>query len=95
MKILAIERDLRPIPADTRDAMLRSEAEAAWRLQQAGVLREIYMAEDGTKAILILECADLAEARTRLASLPLVEEGRTEFELYALGPYPGYSRLFA
>jgi len=95
MKILAIERDLRPIPADARADILRREAAAAWQLQQADVIREIYLAEGRTRAVLILECADVAEARARLASLPLVEEGFTEFELHALEPYPGYSRLFA
>jgi muconolactone delta-isomerase len=95
MKMLAIERDMRPIPADARADILRREAAAAWKLQQADIVREIYMAEGRTRAVLILECADFTEARSRLASLPLVEEGFTEFELYALEPYPGYSRLFA
>jgi hypothetical protein len=95
MRILAVESDLKPIPAGARDGILRREAAAAWRLQQDDVIREIYMAGSGTKAVLMLECADLAKARIRLASLPLVEEGYTDFELYALEPYPGYSRLFA
>jgi hypothetical protein len=95
MKILAIERDLRPLPADSRADLLRLEADAAWRLQQADVIREIYLSEGKTKAVLVVECADLTEARDRLASLPLVEQGFTEFELYALEPYPGYARLFA
>jgi len=95
MRILALESDLKPIPEDARNDILRREAAAAWKLQQADVVREIFMAEGGTKAVLVLECAGLAEARSRLASLPLVEEGYTEFALYALEPYPGYARLFA
>jgi hypothetical protein len=63
MRILAVESDLKPIPAGARDGILRREAAAAWRLQQDDVIREIYMAGSGTKAVLMLECADLASAR--------------------------------
>jgi|WetSurMetagenome_2_1015567.scaffolds.fasta_scaffold586493_2 hypothetical protein len=95
MKILAIERDLKAMPSGAREDLLKREAAVAWRLRQEDVLREIYMAEGRTKAILILECASLDEARRRLATLPLVAEGCTDFALYELEPYPGYARLFS
>jgi hypothetical protein len=94
MRILAVEGDLKAIPAQARDDLLKREAAAVWALQQADAVREIYLAEGGTKAVLILECPGAAEARGRLASLPLVEEGYIEFALYELRPYPGFSRLF-
>jgi hypothetical protein len=45
--------------------------------------------------VLILECADIEEAREVLNTLPLVKEGLITFDVIPLVPYPGFSRLFA
>ena len=50
---------------------------------------------DRHEAVLVLECADAAEARSALAGLPLVAAGLIEFELIPLVPYDGFARLFA
>ncbi len=95
MKILALEM---PVPgAEGYDCqpLLLAEAARAWELQQAGMIREIYFRADRSDAILVLEAADVAEARAVLATLPLVEAGMIAFEIIPLRPYPGFARLFA
>jgi muconolactone delta-isomerase len=74
---------------------LQAEAARVWELQQAGVLREIYFRQDRPDAVLILECADVAEAQRVLGTLPLVQAGLIAFEVISLKPYPGLARLFA
>ncbi|MCC6399031.1 MAG: superoxide dismutase [Bacteroidetes bacterium] len=95
MKILALEKDIQSIPNGLRETMLRDEAHAVWQLQQRGVIREIYFHKDRPQAILMLECANVEEARTTLGFLPLVKNTYTDFELLPLVPYPGLARLFA
>jgi muconolactone delta-isomerase len=95
MKFLALEVELPGAgPADF-EPHLRAEARRVWDLQQAGTVREIYFRADQHTAVLVLECGDLAEARSALASLPLVAEGLIRFEVLPLAPYPGFARLFA
>lgn len=74
---------------------LRAEAEAVWRLQQADVIRSIWFAEPGRRAVLLLECASERAATRVLATLPLVRAGCIGFELLSLRAYDGYERLFA
>ena len=49
---------------------------------------------DEASAVLVLECADLDEAREVLATLPLVREGLIACDLVPLRAYPGFARLF-
>jgi muconolactone delta-isomerase len=96
VKILAIEHD----PPDARadqftPEILRAEAQRAWELHQAGIIRELYFRADRNEAVLVLECADVDEARSVLGALPLVREGLIGFELIPLSAYPGFARLFA
>lgn len=95
MKILAIETEVPGVPDEAFGPHLRAEAARAWELYRAGVLRELYFRQDRDAAVLVLECADVAEAREVLGTLPLVREGLIAFELVPLVPYPGFSRLFA
>lgn len=95
MKILAIEHD----PSHTRDnqftsELLHAEARRAWELHQAGIIRELYFRADRHEAVLMLECADVDEARSVLNTLPLVREKLIGFELIPLKAYPGFARLF-
>lgn len=95
MRILAIERAVRGVSTDrfTRE-LLESEAEHAWRLHQAGLIRELYFRADRHDAVLVLEAASVDEARAGLAGLPLVEAGLIDFELIPLRAYDGFARLF-
>jgi muconolactone delta-isomerase len=95
MRILAIERAVAGVADEAfTPEMGAAEAHRAWDLQQAGLIRELYFRADEAAAVLVLECADVAEARTVLASLPMVAAGLIEFEVLPLRAYPGFARLF-
>ncbi len=95
MRILAIEREVHGVAAErfTRE-LLDAEAERAWRLHQAGVVRELYFRADRHDAVLVLEAASIDDARAALATLPLVEAGLIDFEVIPLRAYDGFGRLF-
>jgi muconolactone delta-isomerase len=95
MKILALEKEVPRVAVTAFQPHLQAEAARVWELQQAGVLREIYFRQDRPDAVLILECADVAEAQRVLGTLPLVQAGLIAFEVISLKPYPGLARLFA
>jgi muconolactone delta-isomerase len=94
MKILALEQEVPGATAAAFTPHLRPEAARIWDLQQVGVLRETYFRADRSDAVLILECADVAEAQRVLATLPLVREKLITFEIIPLKAYPGLARLF-
>ncbi len=95
MKILAIEKEVPGIADEQYLPYLEAEARAVWKLYQNGAIREFYFRSDRTEAVLVLESADMEEARTVLASLPLVKNHMIDFELIPLKPYPGFERLFS
>jgi muconolactone delta-isomerase len=96
MKILAMEKEIAGVTAEEFTSHLKkAEAARVWELYQAGVFRELYFRQDRSDAVLVLECADVAEANQVLNTLPLVQEGLIAFDIIPLIPYPGFSRLFA
>jgi muconolactone delta-isomerase len=95
MKILAIEKEVPDLTTEDFKPHLKAEAVKVWELYQAGVFRELYFRQDRSEAVLILECADVEDANEVLNTLPLVKEGLITFDIIPLGPYPGFSRLFA
>jgi muconolactone delta-isomerase len=74
--------------------LAKAEARRVWELHQQGAIRELFFRADESAALLMLESADIAEARAVLASLPLVQTGLIEFEVIPLRAYPGFARLF-
>jgi muconolactone delta-isomerase len=95
MRILAIEREIPlPVRPDFRE-ILREEAAGVWELQKRGFIRDIWFTGTERHAVVMLECADIAEARQLLATLPLVRSGLIEFTLHELRSYDGFERLFA
>lgn len=94
MKILAIEHETPGLTEDDFAPHLEAEARRAWDLHQEGLIRELYFRADRAEAVLVLECADVAEAEAVLATLPLVRAGLITFELIPLRAYPGFARLF-
>jgi muconolactone delta-isomerase len=95
MRILAIERTVDGVDESAFTPEIGvAEARMAWDLHQAGVIRELYFLADEPMAVLMLECADVAEAESALASLPMVAAGLIEFEVLPLRAYPGFARLF-
>ena len=95
MRILAIERPAGGSPGRPSADDLRDEAARAWELQQAGSLREIYLTDKHSRAVILLECANAGEAAAILATLPLARRGFITFDVMELEPYPGFARLFA
>ena len=95
MRILAIEREL-PMPKhqNLRD-LLHDEAATVWDLMKRGLVRDIWFTTGDRRAVVMLECPDIAEARRQLAVLPLVRTGLIDFTLLELVPYDGFERLFA
>ena len=95
MKILALEKEVPGITDDRfTPEILCLGAAKAWELHQAGMIRELYFRYERQEAVLILECMDTEEARSVLATLPLVKEGLITFEIIPLTAYPGFARLF-
>lgn len=95
MKILALEREV-PGIADSEFTveLLRREAEKAWELHMAEIVREMYFSADKHEAVFILESSSVEDARYRLSELPLVRAGLIAFDVIPLVPYDGFSRLF-
>ena len=95
MKILALEKEVAGITDEQfTPAILKTEAMRAWDLHQQGIIRELYFRQDRNEAVLILECKDVEEAQSVLATLPLVQSGLIAFEIIPLTAYSGFSRLF-
>jgi len=95
MKILAIEQEIPQKTAADFAPHLQAEASHVWELYKEGVIRELYFSADDHVAVLMLECADAAEAQQVLAAFPLVQAGLITFQVIPLQPYDGFSRLFA
>ena len=95
VKILALEHELPGATAGKFHQYTVQEARKAWDIYQAGLIRELYFRADRDEAVLVLECASLEEAHSKLCDLPFVREGLIAFELIPLKAYPGFERLFA
>lgn len=92
MRILAMEVEIPRADWSGAAALLKDEAHHVYELYLSGVLRDIWFTESHD-AVIMLECADLAEAETLLGTLPLVTSGLIRFDLKELRPYDGYLRL--
>jgi hypothetical protein len=95
MKILAFEKEILGVTAEQFPPHLQAEARRVWELYQVGIIREMYFRQEKTDAVLVLECASVAEVREVLSTLPLVREKLIDFEIIPLVPYPGFERLFS
>jgi muconolactone delta-isomerase len=86
MKFLALEHDLPGIIAADQfsESLMKDEAQRAWELHQAGVIRELYFRADRDEAVLVLECTNVEEALEVLSTLTLVREKLIEFEVIPL-----------
>ena len=71
MRILALEHDQPAgVSRPDLDALLRAEAAAVWNLHKRGVIRDAWFTTPRRRAVLLLECTSLLEARNHLATLP-------------------------
>lgn len=95
MKILAIDKILPGASEEKIYSHIKEEAAKGWELLSTGVFREMYFRTDRGGAVLVLECADVAEARKVIDTLPLVKAGLVDFDLIPLGPFMPFTTLFA
>ena len=75
--------------------LIRSEAKAAWKLYEAGLVRDIHYIDDLSGAVMTFEAKDLAEVKTAVETLPMIQQGILEPEYIPLKPYTGFGKLFA
>lgn len=95
MRIIAIQKETPHLNKRDFVPYLRDEAIQGWELFKEGIIREMFYRDEKYEVVLILECENKEEAKRKLATLPLVENGLIEFELIPLRPYHGFERLFA
>jgi hypothetical protein len=92
MKYLATEIEIEGVNWSNSETILKEEAKTALKFFEQGFIREMYFDEENC-AVLILECQSKSEAEKSLLLLPLVKAGMIKFEIKALMPYTGFSRL--
>ncbi|MEX2615605.1 MAG: hypothetical protein WD767_05875 [Alphaproteobacteria bacterium] len=90
MKFFAVATRKAEFTMDQFAPVLDAEAQRARVLYGEQKVREIYSRADGKGAILVLEAVDEAEAQSYIDSLPLVQEGMLEVEMYGAIPYRGF-----
>ena len=89
MKIVVIAHRSENHPPEDFAPHLAAEAKKALQLVAEDFIREIYGRADGKGAVLVVEAADEAEVRRRLAELPLAQRGLLNFDIYPVVPYRG------
>ena len=93
MKILAIEREVAGVDWTAVDkGILRQEALDVYKMYLTEQLREHYFTES-KRAVLVLECSSIGDARDILNKLPLVVNNLISFDVMELHPYTGYDRI--
>jgi hypothetical protein len=88
VKIIAYDRFKPGVTLDTLRPYLRDEVSNVWRLWKAGIVRENYARADMPGVVIVLECADVEEARRHIADFPLTKADLIEWEFIALDPAP-------
>ena len=94
MKILAMGQLGEGVTMADLAPYQHAELRRAWQLYSDGVIREQYTRTDGPGVVLMLEAADLEQARATLDSLPMVAAGVLAFDVMSLGPFLHFEALF-
>ena len=63
MKIIALEREIKGKTAADFKIYAKAEAQHVWNMVQRECIREIYFRSDKNRAVIILECKDIDEAK--------------------------------
>lgn len=93
MKILAIDRILPSASEENIRGVVIREALHIWMLHTKEIVREIYFRKDRPGTVLVLECADAAEAKRLLQTFPLVKSGIIDFDVIPLGHFVPFGTL--
>jgi hypothetical protein len=94
MKILAMTCRQPGATSERIQSLQRREVVEVWKLIAEGTIREIYFDRDRPCVVLVLEADSVADARAKLAHLPMVTEGQIDFDFLTLGPYTQLATLF-
>ena len=92
MKILALDKISPSATPEKITPLLKEETQPAYQLYKEGVFREMYFRQDRPGAVLILECANIAEAHEVLADLPLSRDAEGKPLRY--GDLPGVDSTY-
>ncbi len=95
IKFMAMDTINPDAPMEEIEALLKEEAEHAWKLYESGVFRELYFRMDQPGVVVMLEAKNIKQARKVLDQLPLVQEGLVTFDtIVPLGPFVPFAELF-
>jgi hypothetical protein len=94
MKIYAYDVAKPGVGMEQIQPLLKEEAQHAWELYKKGIMRETYLRTDRPGALIVLECADVEEAKKITDDLPLVKAGLIEFQFIPVGPFTPWESLF-
>ena len=85
MKIIAYDH-FRPGVAQEsiKPDLLKEEIINVWRLQKAGVIRQIYGRADAPSAVIVFECGTVDEVKDYVAAFPLSKAGFLEWDFLPL-----------
>lgn len=93
MKVLVLlmiagEPDLKKI-----QSLESLEADRVWSLYEENTLKEIYLLDDKSGAVIVLDTTGLNDAKTAVESLPMVKEGVLKPNYMPLAIWPEMQRL--
>ena len=91
MQFISISRRLTERFSDEEFAAhIEAERERVRELYKDGIVRSIWSRKDAPGAVMLLECADQAEAHAAVGSLPLAQREMLEVQILPLSPYPAF-----
>jgi hypothetical protein len=90
MKIIAYDHFKSSVAKESiKPDLLKQEMTYAWRLQKAGVVREIYGRADAPGAVIVFECGTVDEVKDYVAAAPLAKAGYLDWDFLPLiAPFP-------
>ena len=95
MKIIAFDHFKLGVTKGSITAdLLKEEMTNVWRLQKAGVIREIYGRADAPGAVIVFECDSVDEVKGYLAAFPLSKAGFLEWDFLPLSAPLPFEVLF-
>jgi hypothetical protein len=95
MKILALGKLREGVTGEMLEQYRTAEVRAIWDLYVQGFCREIYAVTNQVGSFaLVLESESVEAAREAFAVLPFVQLHLLDFDLFPLGPFRFFTRLF-
>ncbi len=87
MKIIVMSKPGKAFSPEKVKLHAEQELRQVQELYLKGVCRELYQQADHPGLILILECKDVAEAKTHIDSFIFVQEGLIDVTYHPLAPF--------